>query len=68
MREGKLVQNKDSNDLDLRTKEQKEVALADKVISGVMEMLGFTGEKKPSGSPNIDLPGKVLVDAQAQSE
>ena len=43
IREGKLVQNKDGNDVDFRTKEQKKAALADKVISIVMEKLGFTG-------------------------
>ena len=31
-----------------------------------MEKLGYTEEQKPIGSPNIDLPGKVLVDAQGQ--
>ena len=66
IREGKLVQNKDSNDFDFRIEEQKEVALTDRVISSVMEKLGYTGEQKSSDNRNIDLPGKVLVDAQGQ--
>ena len=66
IREDKLVRNRDRNDLDFRTEQQKEAALADRVISSVMEKLGYTEEQKPIGSPNIDLPGKVLVDAQGQ--
>ena len=66
IREDRLVRNRDSNDLDFRTEEQKEAALADRVISSVIEKLGYTGEQKPSGSPNIDLPGKLVVDDQGQ--
>ena len=67
IREDRLVRNRDSNDLDFRTaEEQKEAALADRVISSVIEKLGYTGKQKLSSSPNIDLPGKVLVDAQGQ--
>ena len=58
IREDKLVRNRDSNDLDFRTEQQKEAALADRVISSVMEKLGYTEEQKRSGNPNIDLTGK----------
>ena len=50
--------HRDSNDLDFRTEEQKEAALADRVISSVMEKLGYTGKQKRSGNVNIDLTGK----------
>ena len=66
IRERKLVRNRDSNDFVLRTEEQKEAALADRVTCRVMKKLGYTGEQKPNGNLNIDLTGKFAVDDQGQ--
>ena len=48
------------------TIKEGKAASADRVISSVMEKLGYTGEQKSICNLNIDLPGKVLVDDQGQ--